>query len=194
VTGRGRREPTNPKSCHERALGLLAVRPRTRRELERRLLGAGFEPTEVDDVLGRLENAGLVDDRAFAEQFAEHQFGKRLAGRRAVTSGLLAKGVSPAIAAGAAADGLAEEAARAEQLARARAPRMSGLDPAKAFGRLTSLLLRRGYPPDVARIAARRALHLDASDDGALLSPVSRGRSIGSTRGRPIEKFNEDDP
>jgi len=194
VTGRGRREPKNPKSCHERALGLLAVRPRTRRELERRLLGAGFEPTEVGDVLARLEGVGLVDDRAFAEQFAEHQFTNRLAGRRAVTRGLLAKGVSPAIAAGVAAVGLAEEEVRAEELARARALRMSGVEPAKAFGRLTSLLLRRGYAPDVARIAARRALHLDASDGGALLSPVSRRRSIGSTRGRPIEKFNEDDP
>ena len=49
-----RREPKNPKSCHERALGLLAVRPRSRRELERRLLQAGFEPEEVQDTLGRL--------------------------------------------------------------------------------------------------------------------------------------------
>jgi SOS response regulatory protein OraA/RecX len=38
-----RREPKNPKSCHERALGLLAVRPRSRRELERRLLQARFD-------------------------------------------------------------------------------------------------------------------------------------------------------
>ena len=54
-----RREPKNPKSCHERALGLLAVRPRSRRELERRLLQAGFEPEEVQDTLGRLERVGL---------------------------------------------------------------------------------------------------------------------------------------
>ena len=32
------REPKNPKTCHERALGLLAVRPRSRREMETRLL------------------------------------------------------------------------------------------------------------------------------------------------------------
>ena len=59
-----RREPKNPKSCHERALGLLAVRPRSRRELERRLLQAGFEPEEVQDTLGRLERVGLIDDAA----------------------------------------------------------------------------------------------------------------------------------
>ena len=70
------RSPSNPKSCHERALGLLAVRARSRRELERRLLQAGFEAEEVADVLERLERVGLVDDEAFAR-----------AGRRARVSG-----------------------------------------------------------------------------------------------------------
>ena len=90
---------TQPKNCHERALGLLAVRPRARRELERRLLAAGFEPDEVDDVLGRLERVGLIDDEAFARQIAEYQFASRRAGRRAVTSALLAKGIDPELAA-----------------------------------------------------------------------------------------------
>ena len=75
-------EPTHPKSCHERALGLLAVRPRSRRELERRLLQAGFEPEEVADVLERLERVGLIDDEAFARQVAEHAL-RRPALRRA---------------------------------------------------------------------------------------------------------------
>ena len=44
----GSRKPKNPKSCHERALGLLAVRARSRRELERRLLQAGFEAGRGD--------------------------------------------------------------------------------------------------------------------------------------------------
>ena len=89
------RAAKNPKSCHERALGLLAVRPRARRELERRLLAAGFQADEVDDVLVRLERVGLIDDEAFARQLADHQFGSRHAGRRAVTSALLAKGIAP---------------------------------------------------------------------------------------------------
>ena len=55
--GRGKR-----KDCHERALGLLAVRQRSRRELERRLLQAGFEDDEVQESLERLE-AGRPDRR-----------------------------------------------------------------------------------------------------------------------------------
>jgi regulatory protein len=156
--------PKHPKSCHERALGLLAVRPRSRRELERRLVAAGFEATEVDDVLARLEGVGLIDDEAFARQMAEYHFGSRRAGRRAVTSALLARGIAPDLAAEVADAAPDDEADRALGLARARAARLANVEPAKAFGRLTSLLVRRGYAPEIARSAARRALDIDDTD------------------------------
>jgi len=155
------RRPKNPKSCHERALGLLAVRPRARRELERRLSAAGFEADEVADVLVGLERVGLIDDVAFARQVAEHQYGSRRAGRRAVTSALLAKGIAPGLAAEVAGDALDDEQDRAVALARSRVARLSGVEPTKAFGRLTSLLVRRGYSPEIARAAARSALEVD---------------------------------
>jgi regulatory protein len=160
-----RREPKNPKSCHERALGLLAVRPRSRRELERRLLAARFESSEVQDVLTRLERVGLVDDEAFARQYAEHRFGARKEGSRAVSNGLRAAGISPSLAAAVSEDAPDEEEERAEQLARARASRLTGVEPAKAFNRLTSLLMRRGYGPEIACSAARKALELPFRDE-----------------------------
>jgi regulatory protein len=140
------------------------VRPRARRELERRLLAAGFEPAEVDDVLARLERVGLIDDEAFARQMAEYQFTSRRAGRRAVTSALVAKGVAPELAASVADEAPDDEAERAYRLAVDRARRLAGVEPAKAFGRLTSLLARRGYPHEVARSAARRALAIDTPE------------------------------
>jgi regulatory protein len=159
-----RREPNNPKSCHERALGLLAVRPRSRRELERRLLQAGFDAEEVDDALGRLERVGLIDDVAFARQMADYQFGSRKAGRRAVTGALLEKGVAPDVVAQVLEDPAQDEEARALELASSKALRMGAIEPAKAFNRLTGLLIRRGYGHEIARNAARRALSLDADD------------------------------
>ena len=48
---RGRSRSGKQKDVHERALGLLAVRQRSRRELERRLEGAGFDPEEIADPL-----------------------------------------------------------------------------------------------------------------------------------------------
>jgi regulatory protein len=160
---RSRGRPVEPKSCPERALGLLAVRPRSRRELEQRLSAAGFEPDDVAEVLARLERVGLVDDADFARQLAEQQFVHRRAGRRAVTSALVAKGISPELIEAVVAAAPDDEEARAEDLARSKALRMGSVDPAKAFARLCGLLMRRGYAPEVARQAARRAL--DVADD-----------------------------
>ena len=157
--------PKQPKSCHERALGLLAVRARSRRELERRLLQAGFETSEVDDVLGRLERVGLIDDAAFARQVAEHAFGVKRAGRRAVVSSLIAAGVAPDVIEDAVGQAVEGEDDRADALAASRAVRLRSIEPAKAYSRLTSLLVRRGYNPEVARGAARRALAVDGTGE-----------------------------
>jgi regulatory protein len=161
----GRREPKNPKSCHERALGLLAVRPRSRRELERRLLAARFAHDEVQDVLTRLEGVGLVDDEAFARQYAEHRFGNRKEGSRGVEEGLRAAGIAPALAASVAEGTPDDDEERAAELARSRASRLKGVAPQKAFARLSSLLMRRGYSPEIARRAARDALEIAFQDE-----------------------------
>lgn len=153
--------------CHERALRLLAVRPRSRRELEQRLRAAGFEADEVRAELVRLEEVGLVDDRAFAQELAGHHLTSRRSGRRAIVGALAAKGVDRttieetlAELSGAPSD----EADRAESLARDRARRLVSLPPETAFTRLVGFLGRRGYDAGVARQAARRALGLDAGE------------------------------
>ena len=162
---RASKERKNPKSCHERALGLLAVRPRSRRELERRLLAARFEAEEVEDVLVRLERVGLVDDEAFARQYAEQRFGSRKEGSRAVSQGLRAFGIAPSLAEVVSQQAPEDEEERAADLARSRASRLTGVAPEKAFARLSSLLMRRGYGPEIARSAARKALEIPFRDD-----------------------------
>ncbi|HKN81256.1 MAG TPA: RecX family transcriptional regulator, partial [Actinomycetota bacterium] len=79
-----KRTVKQPLDCHERALRLLAVRPRTRRELESRLRQAGFEDVEVSSELDRLEEVRLLDDGAFARELADHHLKVRGSGRRAV--------------------------------------------------------------------------------------------------------------
>ena len=162
---RSGRTPANPKSCHERALGLLAVRPRSRHELERRLLQAGFDAHEVGDVLERLEAVGLIDDEAFARALAEQAFGARRSGARAVRSALAAKGVSGTTAAAVIEELGGDEEERALELAVSRLTRLRGVAPERAFARLVGLLGRRGYPPATARRAARLALEVEATDD-----------------------------
>jgi regulatory protein len=158
------REVKSPLDCHERALGLLAVRPRSRRELQLRLLGAGFEDEEVQGELERLEAVGLVDDEHFARELVEHQLGRRRAGTRAVRSALAAKGVDRGTIERVL-EGVSEgDEERALELARSRASRLGGLPPEKAFARLSGLLVRRGHSPEVARRAARAALGIWAGD------------------------------
>lgn len=155
----------HPLDCHERALRLLSVRPRSRRELQRRLLRAGFEGDEVEDELVRLEAVGLVDDDAFARQVVEHELTVRRSGRRAVSGRLLGNGVDRDTVDRALEEVTAEDdEARAVDLAMGRARRLEGLPPERAFQRLFSFLARRGYDASVARRAARRALGVDGDE------------------------------
>ena len=153
------------KDVHERALGLLAVRQRSRRELERRLVQAGFEAQEVDEELDRLERVGLIDDEAFARAVVESRTGSRGESSRVVSMHLTRAGVSPELARAALGETVEDDEARATRLAATKARRLAGLDPNVAFQRLYGFLARRGYAPDVARGAARRALSLDAVED-----------------------------
>jgi regulatory protein len=147
---------------HERALRLLAVRPRTRRELHTRLVRAGFEPGEVAVELDRLEEVGLVDDARFAAEFVEHALDRRLEGRRAVAADLSAKGVDRGLIEETLQAAAGGEADRLARLAEARVGRLRNVAPEAAYRRLVSFLVRRGHEPGAARAAASRALRLDA--------------------------------
>ena len=157
--GSSAEEPEELPRAGSRAPGGAAARPPRARAAAP---GGGLRALRTSTTCSaRLERVGLIDDEAFARQLAEHQFGSRRAGRRAVASALLAKGVAPELAARVADEAPDDEYERAVGLARSRADRLAGVDPVKAFGRLTSLLVRRGYPPDIARSAARVALEVD---------------------------------
>lgn len=154
-----------PLGCHERALRLLAVRPRSRRELEIRLLRAGFERDEVEGELARLEAVGLIDDEDFARQAAEHELSVRRSGRRAVTSRLAARGVGRETIERTLTELDADdEEDRALALARVRITRLGALDSQSAYRRLVPFLQRRGYAAGDAHRAASRALGLDDGD------------------------------
>jgi len=153
------------RDVHERALGLLAVRQRSRRELERRLVQAGFEPDEVGDELERLERVGLLDDEAFARAVVESRMGFRGESRRVVAGKLAQAGVASDVAIVALDEAPEAEEERAQRLADAKAPRLSGLDPPVAFQRLYGFLARRGYGPEIARRVAGRALAAETIDE-----------------------------
>ena len=162
---RGRGDPGKRKDVHERALGLLAVRQRSRREIQRRLERAGFGPEEIGEELDRLQQVGLVDDEAFARVVVEHSFTTRREGRRVVAGRLISAGIAPDIVEAALDPVVGGEEERADALAVAKAAKLSSLPPDAAYRRLYGMLARRGYAPDVAGRAARRALAVEAFED-----------------------------
>jgi regulatory protein len=144
-------------TAKDRALRLLGVRWRSRDELRRRLVGAGFDPDEVDVALEDLERVGLVDDERFAREVARHHARGRLSGNRAIRSALRQKGVDGQAVEEALREAGSEED-RAKELATARIRRMTAIGPEAASRRLYGLLLRRGFSPGVAHEACRIAL------------------------------------
>jgi regulatory protein len=151
-------------TAKDRALGLLAVRWRSREELRRRLRQAGFEPEEIALALEDLERAGLIEDERFAREVVRDQARRRLSGDRVIRGALREKGVAPEIVESALQDA-GDERERAFALASRRAVRMSSLDPETAYRRLYGLLLRRGFGHPIAADAARGALSRDPDDD-----------------------------
>jgi regulatory protein len=162
---RGRGEPGTRKDVHERALGFLAVRQRSRREIERRLERAGFSSEEIRAELDRLGQVGLIDDEAFARALAEHSFGTRKEGRRVVAGRLRTAGIAQDTAEEVLDEIVGGEEERANALAAAKAAKLPALQPEAAYRRLYGMLARRGYAPDIAARAARRALAVEAFDD-----------------------------
>jgi regulatory protein len=158
------RRGTPRGTARDRALRLLAARDRSRRELESRLLHAGFHPAEVASAIRALEAVGLIDDERFARALAEHALAVRRSGRRAAIQALLAKGVTREIAEWAVDQVPGHDDGRAEELARLRAPRFRSVDLGPALRRLTDFLIRRGHEPATARTAAARALGEPARD------------------------------
>lgn len=140
----------------DRAVGYLAARARSRKEIEDKLLRAGYRPSTVEMVLYKLQRENLLDDADFARQWVESRSTHKL-GRNRIAQELRRKGVSQEEAEEALAiieddDQLAGAIALAEKAAARIKP---GEDIRKASNRIAGMLARRGYSWDIAKEAIR---------------------------------------
>lgn len=140
------------------ALRLLAHRPRSRAEVATRLTRRAFSEAAIARAVDRLVELGYLDDEEFARYWVQNRVEHKPRGGRLLKQELRQKGVDAGTA-----DlviegtGIDEEAAAIE-LARARAERLRGLDPAARRRRLAGFLRRRGYGWEVVRRALDEAL------------------------------------
>jgi len=139
-------------SAREAALRLLAVRPRTRRELRRRLRMKEFPEAVVEACVNRFVETGLIDDADFAESLVRDRMRLRPRGRRELRAELQRKGVEPATADEVIDRILTDAGVSDLDLARAaiRRWRPRGDDRQKDRQRLYGYLARRGFGGETA--------------------------------------------
>lgn len=135
--------------CMDSALGYLSYRPRSRVEL-RRHLGRTWSPGAIEATVSRCEELGYLDDLSFAESFARDRIRLKPRGARRIVSELRARGVSAEdAAAGVESAFRSSERTESDLLGEVAARRWKTLqrqDATVARRRLTSYLLRRGFP------------------------------------------------
>ncbi len=161
------------KKAKEICFDLLAARPRTKDELRQALRRKGFDEETRETLLGKLDEAGLVDDAAFAESWVRSRHHHQGLARRALVTELKRKGVDGAIAEQAVGevDRDAEEE-RARDLVRKRLRTMNGIDEQTAIRRLLGMLGRKGYPQGLAYTVIKDELR-EAGSAPTLLDDVA---------------------
>lgn len=161
-------------AVYDRAVGMLAARARSARELRQRLVRAGARPDHVDSVITRLQGAGVLDDAEYARQVARSRVAGRGDSRRRVTQALAHAGVGRAVADEAVAAVYEEESVDEVRLAEQAAVKcvrtLGVLDPAVRRRRLYGYLARRGHDASIIRDVMARVLGagIDSADDLAV--------------------------
>jgi regulatory protein len=154
------------QQAKEICLRLLTARPRTRIELAQALGRKGVEADVVEQVLGRLDEVGLIDDAAFAEVWVRSRHNYQGLSRRALAHELRRKGVADDAAAEALAtvDSEAEEE-RAQQLVRKKLRGLGSADEATKVRRLVGMLARKGYSEGLAYRVVRDEVRTSLLDE-----------------------------
>jgi regulatory protein len=148
----------------------LALQPRTRAELAKTLERRGVPDDVAEEVLGRLSDVGLIDDKAFAQAWVESRHAGRGLAKRALAYELRKRGVDDE-----AVNEAVDQVAPETELATARALVAKKLRSTRTLGsdvrirRLAGMLARKGYAPGLAVRVVKEALADEGTDAGELL-------------------------
>lgn len=155
----GRESPDELRSSAEKTL-LKKLRTRSLSVAEARVVVAehDLDLGAIEAVLQAFLDRGYLDDAALAEQVVHAGVDRKGQGRRVIAQTLAKRGVPRDVADAALAALPDDDADRALEYARSKAPAMRELDRDAALRRLSGQLARRGYGGSLAFDAARRAL------------------------------------
>ncbi len=86
-------EEEERRAAYADALRFLGRRPRSKQEVQKRLLERGYAGPIVQDILARLESDRYLDDESFSKEWAEHRLSAQRKGSRLIRQELLQKGI-----------------------------------------------------------------------------------------------------
>ncbi|MBN1594704.1 RecX family transcriptional regulator [candidate division FCPU426 bacterium] len=143
--------------AREKCLRLLDKRARTRFELAQYLQRSGVEEEVAGTVLARLQDAGMINDQAYARAFIQERVRQKNQGKKRLRSELYKRGIAAGIIDAALDAELPEnEDQDCEALAGRKARSYRQLPPAVARRRLAAFLSRQGFGWESIQRALRR--------------------------------------
>ncbi len=156
-------------AVRDKCLSLLSQQPRTRAELERKLVQLETPADVIAHVLDRFSDVKLIDDAAFAAAYVRTGVGVRRRGTRSLRSELRMRGVSDEDIESATCEVDKDtERATALALAERRAASFARLAPEVRRRRLMGLLMRRGFSSAVVSSVLAEVLGSFSADPADL--------------------------
>lgn len=132
-------------------IALLSRKPRTRYELSMKLKEKGYTEIQIEQTISRLEDERLIDDAAYAREWADHRVRHQGKGKMWIRQELRQKGVAkPYIEAALGTVTEETEMDSARKLAEKRWRPAAGDQVREQKRKVVAFLMRRGYSGAVA--------------------------------------------
>ena len=142
-------------AAYNKALECLARGAKSTRDLGRWLARREHASEDVNAVLARLTERGLLNDADYALLFTRSRATTRGMSRRRIAAELAKRGVERELVDAAISEVMADEnvdeRAMVEAAAKKKFRLLAKLEPAVQRTRLYGFLARKGYPPDLVR-------------------------------------------
>jgi regulatory protein len=143
------------EGAYQRALNFLSYRSRSEQEISRNLTKHEIPQDIIPEVIERLRQSSLVDDRAFARNWIENRIQFKPRGKRALSQELYQKGITQEIIDDALHD--LDENQLARDCARKKASTYKTLDWESFQKKMSGYLNRRGFPYPIIRDTVRES-------------------------------------
>ncbi len=155
-------------AAKQKAYRLLALRPHSEKELEKKLRDKGFSEAVIKEALEKLHDLKYLNDASFAVQWARNLAVNKLWGNRKISAGLQEKGVAQRLIEDAIVS-VRQELSESDAIAKLIRKKTAGKKTApldrKEKQRIFTSLMGRGFPPGLILNQLGKSVEDEINDD-----------------------------